>query len=197
MAWRDMARSGDAYKLRLKSVISNKKTFDFLCKITKIRLSLISERYLEARMDRYLMAELMRWKESRRRKPLILNGARQVGKTWLLKEFGRTQFDDMAYVSLDNNDAARALFESGYDMERIVAGLSLLTGVRVKVGSTLLVLDEVQACPRAITALKYFCEELPELAVAAAGSLLGGIRHGGHWLSGGKSGLAGPSPSEL
>ena len=81
-------------------------------------------------MDRYLMAELMRWKESRRRKPLILNGARQVGKTWLLKEFGRTQFDDMAYVSLDNNDAARALFESGYDMERIVAGLSLLTGVR-------------------------------------------------------------------
>ena len=173
MAWRDMARSGDAYKLRLKSVISNKKTFDFLCKITKIRLSLISERYLEARMDRYLMAELMRWKESRRRKPLILNGARQVGKTWLLKEFGRTQFDDVAYVSLDNNDAARALFESGYDMERIVAGLSLLTGVRVKVGSTLLVLDEVQACPRAITALKYFCEELPELAVAAAGSLLG------------------------
>lgn len=99
MAWRDMARSGDAYKLRLKSVISNKKTFDFLCKITKIRLSLISERYLEARMDRYLMAELMRWKESRRRKPLILNGARQVGKTWLLKEFGRTQFDDVAYVS--------------------------------------------------------------------------------------------------
>ena len=91
-----MARSGDAYKLRLKSVISNKKTSDFLCKITKIRLSLISERYLEARMDRYLMAELMRWKESRRRKPLILNGARQVGKTWLLKEFGRTQFDDVA-----------------------------------------------------------------------------------------------------
>lgn len=69
-----------------------------------------------------------------------------MGKTWLLKEFGKTQFDDMAYVSLDNNDAARALFESGYDMERIVAGLSLLTGVRVKAGSTLLVLDEVQAC---------------------------------------------------
>lgn len=80
MAWRDMARSGDAYKLRLKSVISNKKTFDFLCKITKIRLSLISERYLEARMDRYLMAELMRWKESRRRKPLILNGRPPSGK---------------------------------------------------------------------------------------------------------------------
>ncbi len=119
------------------------------------------------------MHELVRWKDSPRRKPLILNGARQVGKTWLLKAFGRTHFAQVAYVSLDVDSAAAALFETDFNMERIIGGLSLLTGVRIDPASTLVILDEIQSVPKAITSLKYFCENAPELAVAAAGSLLG------------------------
>lgn len=128
---------------------------------------------LEASVDRFLMDKLYAWKRSRRRKPLILNGARQVGKTWLLKEFGRSQFKNVAYVSLDVNVEARALFEGGFDIPRIIAGLSLLSGEKIEPGETLVVLDEIQAAPKAITSLKYFCEEAPQYAVAAAGSLLG------------------------
>ena len=124
-------------------------------------------------MERFLMNELVAWKNSRRRKPLILNGARQVGKTWLLKEFGKTQFEKVAYVSLDANEAARALFDANFDMGRIIDGLSLLTGVRIEPSSTLIILDEIQSAPKALTALKYFCEEASDYAVAAAGSLLG------------------------
>lgn len=124
-------------------------------------------------MDRYAMNELIRWKESPRRKPLILNGARQVGKTWLLKEFGRIHFDKVAYVSLDVNSAAAALFEADFNVDRIIGGLSLLTGVRIEPETTLVVLDEIQSVPKAITSLKYFCENAADYAVAAAGSLLG------------------------
>ena len=124
-------------------------------------------------MDRHLMTELVRWKESPRRKPLILNGARQVGKTWLLKEFGREHFNAVAYVSLDGNSVARDLFEQDLDPVRIVRDLSILTGVAIRPLSTLVILDEIQAAPKAITSLKYFCENTPEYAVAAAGSLLG------------------------
>ncbi len=124
-------------------------------------------------MDRHLMTELVRWKESPRRKPLILNGARQVGKTWLLKEFGREHFDTVAYVSLDGSSVARDLFEQDLDPARIIRDLSILTGVAIRPSSTLIILDEIQAAPKAITSLKYFCENAPEYAVAAAGSLLG------------------------
>ena len=124
-------------------------------------------------MDRYLMEKLIRWKNSRCRKPLIINGARQVGKTWLLKEFGRTCFEQTAYISLDTNESARALFDGDFDIKRIIAGLSLLSGVRIEAVSTLLILDEIQSTPKAITSLKYFCEDGPEYAIAAAGSLLG------------------------
>ncbi len=124
-------------------------------------------------MERYLMTELAAWKQSARRKPLILNGARQVGKTWLLKEFGKTYFENVAYVSLDSNEAARAVFEGDFNTARIIDSLALLTGTRVEPASTLIVLDEIQACPKALTALKYFCEDAREYAVAAAGSLLG------------------------
>ena len=124
-------------------------------------------------MDRHLMTELVRWKESPRRKPLILNGARQVGKTWLLKEFGREHFDTVAYVSLDGKSVARDLFEQDLDPARIIRDLSILTGVAIRPSSTLIILDEIQAAPKAITSLKYFCENAPEYAVAAAGSLLG------------------------
>lgn len=115
-------------------------------------------------MDRFLMDELVAWKDSPRRKPLILNGARQVGKTWLLKEFGRRCFDNVAYVNLDDNLGMREQFE---------------TGQVVSEGSTLIVLDEIQACPKALTSLKYFCENAPGYAVAAAGSLLGITVHEG------------------
>lgn len=124
-------------------------------------------------MDRFLMSELVRWKDSPRRKPLILNGARQVGKTWLLREFARAHFDTLAYVSLDNSSVGRSLFEADFDTTRIIRGLSVLTGVRIEPKTTLVVLDEIQAAPKAITSLKYFCEEAPEYAIAAAGSLLG------------------------
>ena len=124
-------------------------------------------------MDRRLMTELVQWKESPRRKPLILNGARQVGKTWLLKKFGREHFDTVAYVSLDGSSVARDLFEQDLDPARIIRDLSILTGVAIRPSSTLIILDEIQAAPKAITSLKYFCENAPEYAVAAAGSLLG------------------------
>lgn len=130
-------------------------------------------------MDRFLMEKLVEWKDSRRRKPFVLDGARQVGKTWLLKEFGRRHFKKLAYVSLDNDEVACSFFERDFDIPRIIGDLSLHTGVDIAAGDTLVVIDEVQACPKAITSLKYFCENAPEVAVAAAGSLLGLSAHEG------------------
>lgn len=124
-------------------------------------------------MKRKLMEQLVAWKDGPRRKPLILNGARQVGKTWLLKEFGSVCFESVAYVSLDNDSLARSYFDSDFDVARIIASLSLQLDMDITPGKTLIVLDEIQACPKAITSLKYFCEDAPEYAVAAAGSLLG------------------------
>ena len=124
-------------------------------------------------MQRALMDRLVAWKNTARRKPLILNGARQVGKTWLLKEFGRCHFESVAYVSLDNDALARSYFDSDFDIARIITSLSLELDMDIEPEKTLIVLDEVQACPKAITSLKYFCENAPEYAVAAAGSLLG------------------------
>lgn len=124
-------------------------------------------------MERQLMEQLVSWKGSKRRKPLILNGARQVGKTWLLKEFGNTHFENVAYVSLDNDSLARSFFDADFDIKRIVSSLSLELNTRIEPDRTLVVLDEIQDCPKAITSLKYFCENAPEYAVAAAGSLLG------------------------
>lgn len=124
-------------------------------------------------MDRFLMNSLVHWKESPHRKPLILNGARQVGKTWLLKEFARLHFDSVAYVTLDSNSVARALFDADLDPKRIIRDLSVLTGVSIEPHDTLIVLDEIQSAPKALTSLKYFCENAPEYAIAAAGSLLG------------------------
>lgn len=124
-------------------------------------------------MDRNLMTQLVSWKDSPRRKPLVLNGARQVGKTWLLKEFGRINFTNVAYVSLDKDATARDLFEPNLDTGRIIDSLSLLLNQAIHPQETLIILDEIQTCPRAITALKYFSEDAPQYAVAAAGSLLG------------------------
>lgn len=130
-------------------------------------------------VDRFLMEDLIKWKRSKRRKPLILNGARQVGKTWLLKEFGRTQFDNVAYVSFDDNPLMAAAFNEGYDIPRLIMSLQAVTGERIDPATTLIIFDEVQECPKALTSLKYFCENAPEYHVAAAGSLLGILVHEG------------------
>lgn len=133
----------------------------------------------EGVMERFLMDDLVGWKNSVRRKPLVLNGARQVGKTWLLMEFGARHFESVAYVNLDNNLGLASQFDVGYDLPRILLMIQAESGQRVIPGKTLVVLDEVQECPKALTSLKYFCENAPELAVAAAGSLLGITFHEG------------------
>lgn len=130
-------------------------------------------------MERFLMDDLVRWRDSPRRKPLVLNGARQVGKTWLLKEFGSRHFGSVAYLNFDNNPSLAAQFEKGYDLPRLLLAFQAESGQKVIPGETLIVLDEIQECPKALTSLKYFCENAPELAVAAAGSLLGIAFHEG------------------
>ncbi len=130
-------------------------------------------------MERFLMEKLIAWKDKPRRKPLILNGARQVGKTWLLKEFGKTHFKNIAYVNLDDNPRMCEQFELGYDIPRIISAIQFETGETVSKDGTLIVLDEIQACPKALTSLKYFCEEAPGYTVATAGSLLGITIHEG------------------
>lgn len=130
-------------------------------------------------MKRLALKKLSRWKESFRRKPLLLLGARQVGKTWLMKEFGRLCFEHVAYVRFDSDKRAHDIFAEDFNMQRILNALQLLVGSPIVAGKTLLLLDEIQECPAALTSLKYFCEEVPELHVIAAGSLLGVEVHEG------------------
>lgn len=125
------------------------------------------------------MPRLQAWKQSQHRKPLILHGARQVGKTWLLKSFGQHAFGNVAYVNFDGNPAMHNLFDQGYHLPALLEGLQIGSGERIVPGKTLLIFDEIQECPKALTSLKYFSEDLPKLAVAAAGSLLGLTVHEG------------------
>lgn len=124
-------------------------------------------------MKREILENLKKWKDSRRRKPLILTGVRQCGKTYVLKEFGATCFEDMCYINFESNHKYAALFEYDFDVQRILRELEVLENTKITVGKTLLIFDEIQECPRAITALKYFCEDLAELHLVTAGSLLG------------------------
>lgn len=130
-------------------------------------------------MERFAMEQLKKWNSRKNRKPLILKGARQVGKTWLMKEFGRTHFKYTAYVNFDNNKNMANVFEGDYDIARILMAINIETGVKIHPGETLIIFDEIQECPKAIASLKYFCEEAPEYAVIAAGSLLGVAIHKG------------------
>jgi len=123
-------------------------------------------------MFRFIDNDLRRWQESSRRKPLILRGARQVGKTWSLREFGKNCFESIALVDLERNKTLRQLFDGDLKATRITADLEVLLQQKITPGKTLLFFDEIQACPRAINALRYFYEEMPELHVVAAGSLL-------------------------
>lgn len=130
-------------------------------------------------MKRLALEQLTRWKNSSRRKPLLLLGARQVGKTWLMKEFGKLAFEHVAYVRFDSDKRAHGIFAGDFHLPRILNALQLLVGRPIEAGKTLLLLDEIQECPAALTALKYFCEEAQELHVIAAGSLLGVEVHEG------------------
>jgi len=128
---------------------------------------------------RSALTKLQEWKDKPNRKPLIIRGARQVGKTWLMKEFGRTFFANTAYINFDNNRRMRILFEDDYDLKRIITALQIESGVKITPEDTLIIFDEVQEVPQALTALKYFYENAPEYAVVAAGSLLGIAMHQG------------------
>ena len=130
-------------------------------------------------MYRNILADLLRWKDKKNRKPLILWGARQTGKTWTLQEFGRTRFDDVVYISFFNNRKMTRLFEADYDIRRIINAIEVEMHVRIKPEKTLIIFDEVQNAGRVVESLKYFCETAPEYAVAAAGSLLGVALHEG------------------
>lgn len=130
-------------------------------------------------MERKIYQKLVNWKDSKPHKPLILNGVRQCGKTFTLKEFGKREFQSMAYISCDRNDDLRAVFEGGFQAGKIIRGISALTGVDIIPGKTLIFLDEVQAYPKALESLKYLFEDAPEYHIAVAGSLLGITLHSG------------------
>ena len=125
-------------------------------------------------MDRIAMEELISWKKKKNRKPLIIEGARQVGKTWLMKEFGKLYFADTIYVNFDSNTWLSDLFSSDLDPERLITGLEIYAGRKINPENTLLIFDEVQEAPRALSSLKYFYEDTPEYYIICAGLLLEG-----------------------
>ncbi len=129
-------------------------------------------------MERLAYKKLKEWKTGRDRKPLILNGARQVGKTWLLNEFGNEEYDSIAYINCDASSDIKTAF-SDYDTERLIRVFSAISGVNIEPERTLIILDEIQVAPQGLTALKYFCENAPEYHIAVAGSLLGISVHEG------------------
>lgn len=124
-------------------------------------------------MQRDLLQILIKWKEKADRKPLIIRGARQVGKTWLMKEFGKTHYKNMAYVNFETALSLHHIFESGFDTDKLIMALKIETGADIIPGETLIILDEIQACEAAITSLKYFQENANQYQIVAAGSLLG------------------------
>ena len=130
-------------------------------------------------MERSIIEQLKEWKNSPLRKPLILAGARQVGKTYILKEFGKREYKHVAYINCDNNADVAGLFAEDYDMKRVLLVIGALTGQPIIPGETLIILDEIQELPKGLSALKYFCEDAPEYHVAVASSLLGVALHRG------------------
>lgn len=124
-------------------------------------------------MKRLIMSKLLAWKNSPYRKPLILKGVRQVGKTWVLKEFGKLYYKNIAYFNFDENKEYKQFFETTKNVERILQNLMLASGQKIEPENTLIIFDEVQDCPEVINSMKYFCENAPQYHVACAGSLLG------------------------
>lgn len=130
-------------------------------------------------MYRVAMEKLYKWKERSNRKPLIIEGARQVGKTWLMKEFGKKAYEDVVYINFDANSKMAELFSVDLNTERLIMGIELYIGRKIKAESTLLIFDEIQEVPRALSSLKYFYEDAPQYNIVCAGSLLGIALHGG------------------
>lgn len=130
-------------------------------------------------MYRIAIEKLYQWKESKRRKPLIIEGARQVGKTWLMKEFGEKAYQDTIYINFDSNSRMSELFSEDLNVDRLIMGIELYAGKRIDPDHTLLIFDEVQEVPKALSSLKYFYENAPQYHIVCAGSLLGIALHGG------------------
>ena len=124
-------------------------------------------------MQRNIVEKLLHWRNKTNRKPLVLYGVRQVGKTWLMKDFGSKHYEQLAYISFDSNEQAKNIFNSDFNINRIIRALAIETDVQINPQNTLIVFDEIQECPRALTSLKYFNENAPEYHIMAAGSLLG------------------------
>ena len=130
-------------------------------------------------MKREIYEELLRWKNNLNRKPLVITGARQVGKTWIMCEFGRNEYDDVVYINCDNEKRIETLLSDDYNIDRILLGLQAISGINIKSDKTLIILDEIQEVPRGLHLLKYFYEEAPEYHIMVAGSLLGIILNRG------------------
>lgn len=130
-------------------------------------------------MYRIAIEKLYKWKESKRRKPLIIEGARQVGKTWLMKEFGEKAYQDTIYINFDSNSRMSELFSEDLNVDRLIMGIELYAGKKINPDHTLLIFDEVQEVPKALSSLKYFYENAPQYHIVCAGSLLGIALHGG------------------
>lgn len=128
-------------------------------------------------MQRGILDKLIQWKTKPNRKPLIIQGARQVGKTWVMKHFGEQAFEQVAYINFDNNPRMKTLFSGDYDINRLILGLKIESGVDIQADNTLIIFDEVQEVPQALSALKYFYENAPQFYIVAAGSLLGVSLH--------------------
>lgn len=130
-------------------------------------------------MERTLFAKLEQWKNKKRRKPLIIQGARQVGKTWIMKEFGARYYKDTIYINFDNNETMKKVFDIDFDIKRIISSIKIEYGKSFEPEETLIIFDEIQEAPKALASLKYFYENAPEYAIVAAGSLLGVALHRG------------------
>lgn len=128
-------------------------------------------------MQRKILQSLQNWKQNPNRKPLIIQGARQVGKTWAMKHFGEQSFEQVAYINFDNNPRMKTLFSGDYDINRLILGLKIESGVDIQAHNTLIIFDEVQEVPQALSSLKYFYENAPEFYIVSAGSLLGVSLH--------------------
>ena len=141
------------------------------CNLNVQKWHLFSKEVLN--LERLLYKNLLEWKNSKDRKPLILKGVRQCGKTWLLKEFGKKNYENVAYFNFEGNDSLQERFSQDLDVKRIIEELSILNNKVIKPGNTLIIFDEIQFCNKALTSLKYFYENAPEYHIVCAGSLLG------------------------
>lgn len=130
-------------------------------------------------MQRYALKHLIDWKNKKNHKPLVIQGARQVGKTWLMQKFGKKYYEQVAYINFDVDLKSREIFDVDYDTERLIMDIGLATKTKINAGNTLIIFDEIQECPRALTSLKYFREKAPQYDIIVAGSLLGVACHEG------------------